>query len=154
MISLLDVPYTNGVYSHSPFLFTQHHFRFALCDMDNRARNARYDEQYFVFICLCAVYVYSDKWDGSTETDATHVNFVYFTYLFSWYSCNTAWFVNCGHYSGDDFIGPQLVNHPVYLTLFMLRFCTFFLFRLTLRRRIKSHLLFAGIIRSSPFSLR
>jgi len=25
---------------------------------------------------------------------------------------------------------------------------------LTLRRRIKSHLLFAGIIRSSPFSLR
>jgi hypothetical protein len=61
MISLLDVPCTNGVYSHSPFLFTQHHFRFALCNMDNRARNARYDEQYFVFIvyvlCLYIVYV-------------------------------------------------------------------------------------------------
>jgi len=50
MISLLDVPCTNGVYSHSPFLFTQHHFHFELCGMDNRARIARYDEQYFVFI--------------------------------------------------------------------------------------------------------
>jgi len=29
-----------------------------------------------------------------------------------------------------------------------------FTYSLTLRRRIKSHLLFAGIIRSSPFSLR
>jgi hypothetical protein len=34
----------NGVYSHSLFLFTQHHFRFASCDMDNRAGNARYDK--------------------------------------------------------------------------------------------------------------
>jgi len=50
MISLLDVPCTNGVYSYSPFLFTQHHFRFELCNMDNRARNARYDEQYFIFL--------------------------------------------------------------------------------------------------------
>jgi hypothetical protein len=33
----------NGVYSHSLFLFTQHHFRFASCDMDNRAGNDRYD---------------------------------------------------------------------------------------------------------------
>ena len=49
-MSLLDVPCTNGVYSHSPFLFTQHHFRFELCNMDNRARNARYDEHCFVFI--------------------------------------------------------------------------------------------------------
>lgn len=49
MISLWDVPCTNGVYSHSPFLFTQHHFRFASCAMDNRARNSRYDKQYFVF---------------------------------------------------------------------------------------------------------
>jgi len=57
MISLLDVPCTNGVYSHSPFLFTQHHFRFELCDMDNRARNARYDEQYFVFI-VYVLFVY------------------------------------------------------------------------------------------------
>lgn len=34
----------NGVYSHSLFLFTQHHFRFASCDMDYRTRNARYDK--------------------------------------------------------------------------------------------------------------
>ena len=32
--------------------------------------------------------------------------------------------------------------------------CEAHILTLTLRRRIKSHLLFAGIIRSSPFSLR
>ena len=34
------------------------------------------------------------------------------------------------------------------------KYSIFFKYLLTLRRRIKSHLLFAGIIRSSPFSLR
>ena len=37
----------------------------------------------------------------------------------------------CGQCSLDDFIGPQLVNHPVYLTLFMLRFLHFFLISFT-----------------------
>lgn len=50
IMPLWNVPYTNGVYSHSLFLFTQHHFHFASCDMDCRAGNVRYGKLYFVFI--------------------------------------------------------------------------------------------------------
>jgi hypothetical protein len=39
--------------------------------------------------------------------------------------------VSSGHYSGDDFIGPQLVNHPVYPALFVFRFFYFFIFSLS-----------------------
>lgn len=128
MISLLDVPCTNGVYSHSPFLFTQHHFRFALCNMDNRARNARYDEQYLCLFIVCVLFIYIQISGMDPQRQISHVLILFILpYLFSWYSCNTAWFVSCGHYSGDNFIGSQLVNHPVYLTLFMLRFLHFFL---------------------------
>jgi len=34
--------------------------------------------------------------------------------------------VSCGHYRGDDFVG-QLMNNPVYLTLFIFRVLHFFL---------------------------
>lgn len=77
MISLLDVPCTNGVYSHSPFLFTQHRFRFELCDVDNRARNARYDEQHFVFIVyVLFIHIQIDGMGPQRQIPHTIISFI------------------------------------------------------------------------------
>jgi len=88
MISLLDVPCTNGVYSYSPFLFTQHHFRFELCDMDNRARNARYDEQYFMFLVYMLLVIQIVGMDQQRQIPNMLLLFK-LSNLVSWYSCNT-----------------------------------------------------------------